>query len=170
MSVKSFFVYLAGQFLGAFIAAVLVYFSYFDALHNSNFEFHSIDTASVFTTYPYPYLSILNGLYVQTIATFLFIIMYLTLTDERNKVLHWSVVALLMGLCLTIIGTSFGYNTAFALNPARDFSPRLFILIAGWGGLSFSAYNYSFWIPLVAPMLGSFFATVFYTIFIANSK
>jgi MIP family channel proteins len=170
LSVKSFFVYLVGQFFGAFIAAVLVYCAYFDALNGSIYKFHSIETAAVFTTFPQPYLSILNGLYDQTIGTFLLIIMYLTVTDERNKNLHWSMGAMMMGLTLTIIGTSFGFNAAYSVNPARDFSPRLFTLIAGWGVSPFTANNYFFWIPLVAPMIGAFFATLFYTVLIANSK
>jgi glycerol uptake facilitator protein len=51
------------------------------------------------------------------------------------------------------IGASFGLNTGYAINPARDFGPRLWIAIVS-GGASFSADNYYFWIPIVAPLLG----------------
>jgi glycerol uptake facilitator-like aquaporin len=33
---------------------------------------------------------------------------------------------------------AFGYNCGAPINPARDFSPRLFSAMAGWGGDVFS--------------------------------
>ena len=51
------------------------------------------------------------------------------------------------------IGASFGLNTGYAINPARDFGPRLWIAIVS-GGASLSADNYYFWIPIVGPLLG----------------
>ncbi|TKR57440.1 hypothetical protein L596_030707 [Steinernema carpocapsae] len=42
------------------------------------------------------------------------------------------------------------------MNPARDFAPRLFTYFAGYGVEVFSYKNYTwFWIPIVAPMIGS---------------
>ncbi|HBE26553.1 MAG TPA: aquaporin, partial [Ktedonobacter sp.] len=41
----------------------------------------------------------------------------------------------------------------YAINPARDFGPRLWVAIVS-GGASFSADNYYFWIPIVAPLAG----------------
>jgi len=59
---------------------------------------------------------------------------------------------LIIGLLIVAIGASFGLNTGYAINPARDFGPRLWIAIAG--GDSFSANNFYFWIPIVAPLVG----------------
>ena len=42
-------------------------------------------------------------------------------------------------------------------------------LMAGWGGETFSAGNYYFWIPLLSPMMGSCFGVVLYAIFISNN-
>jgi glycerol uptake facilitator protein len=60
---------------------------------------------------------------------------------------------LIIGLLVVAIGASFGLNTGYAINPARDFGPRLWIALVS-GGASLSANNYYFWIPIVAPLLG----------------
>jgi len=44
-------------------------------------------------------------------------------------------------------------TTPYAINPARDFGPRLWVAFVT-GGASFSANDYYFWIPIVAPLLG----------------
>ena len=53
-----------------------------------------------------------------------------------------------------VIGMSFGYNAGYAINPARDFGPRLFTAVAGWGSEVFRAGNGWWWVPIVAPVLG----------------
>jgi len=57
---------------------------------------------------------------------------------------------LIIGFVIFAIGASFGLNTGYAINPARDFGPRLWIAIVS-GGASFTSYT---WIPIVAPLLG----------------
>ena len=46
---------------------------------------------------------------------------------------HKGVIPIAMGLIVTGIGTAFAFNCGYAINCARDFGPRLFTLIAGWG-------------------------------------
>ena len=53
------------------------------------------------------------------------------------------------------IGMSFGFNAGYAINPARDFGPRLFTAVAGWGTEVFRAGNGWWWVPLTAPVLGA---------------
>jgi len=54
-----------------------------------------------------------------------------------------------------MIGTGFAYNAGYPCNPARDFGPRLFTLIIGYG---FEVFNYKdycwFWIPIIGPLIG----------------
>ena len=57
-------------------------------------------------------------------------------------------------MLIVAIGASFGLNTGYAINPARDFGPRLWIAIVS-GGASFTADNYYFWLPIVAPLTGA---------------
>ena len=52
------------------------------------------------------------------------------------------------------IGMTFGYNSGYAINPARDFAPRVFTLLAGWGSEVFSAGEHWWWVPIVGPLAG----------------
>jgi glycerol uptake facilitator protein len=74
------------------------------------------------------------------------------------------------------IGMSYGANAGYAINPARDFGPRLFAYFAGFGkvalpgsysspGLTFSDY---FWIPIVGPLIGGVIGVVLYDLFIGD--
>ncbi len=61
---------------------------------------------------------------------------------------------------------SFGANAGYAINPARDFGPRIFAWIAGWGKIAFPGdylhiQDY-FWIPIVGPLIGGALASVVY--------
>ncbi|KAG0271160.1 hypothetical protein BGZ95_001081, partial [Linnemannia exigua] len=61
----------------------------------------------------------------------------------------------LIGMTLTAIGMGLGGQTGFALNPARDFAPRVFVAAVGWGTNAFSRQGYYFWVPVIAPFLGA---------------
>jgi len=75
------------------------------------------------------------------------------------------------------VGTSLGANTGYAINPARDFGPRLFAYFAGWGkvalpgtfdnGMGFHFSNY-FWIPIVGPIIGGIIGVLLYDFFIGD--
>jgi len=72
-------------------------------------------------------------------------------------------VPLLIGLGLAAIHISFAFNAGCAINPARDFSPRLLTLIAGFGNQTFNEYfDYFFWIPLIMPHIGALIGAVTY--------
>jgi glycerol uptake facilitator-like aquaporin len=53
------------------------------------------------------------------------------------------------------VGMGFGFNSGYAINPARDLGPRLFTAVAGWGGDVFRAGNGWWWVPLLAPPIGA---------------
>jgi glycerol uptake facilitator protein len=83
---------------------------------------------------------------------------------------------LLIGFAVFAVGTSFGANTGYAINPARDFGPRLFTFFFGWGkvaipgtysapGFHFTDY---FWIPIVAPLVGGVIGALLYDWFIGD--
>jgi glycerol uptake facilitator-like aquaporin len=60
-----------------------------------------------------------------------------------------------VGLLVVLIGATFGFNSGYAINPARDFAPRLFTAVAGWGSGVFSAGNGWWWVPIVGPAMGA---------------
>jgi glycerol uptake facilitator protein len=63
--------------------------------------------------------------------------------------------ALIIGLLVAVIGASMGYLEAWAINPARDFGPRLFCYFAGWGSSALPSPGNYWWIPIVGPLLGA---------------
>ena len=173
LSFAHFFVYVIAQNLGAFLASIMVYLVYLFELENYEFGIHSIQSAGIFTTFPNNLTSTSNTetfslIWDQFISSMLFVMSVLAICDDRNTKVPGTIKAVLVGLVLLIIGTAFGFNCGFPINPARDFAPRMFCLIFGWGTQVFTAGNYFFWIPVVMPMVGSVFGTIVYQLFIAN--
>jgi aquaporin-10 len=70
----------------------------------------------------------------------------------------------LVGMLVMAIGMAFGVNAGYAINPARDFGPRLFTALAGWGPGVFTAANGWWWVPIVAPCLGGLLGGYFYDV------
>jgi len=60
------------------------------------------------------------------------------------------------------------YNCGYAINPARDFGPRIFTSFE-WGYQVWTLGDNFFWIPIVGPMVGSLIATIFYTLIVSNN-
>ena len=54
-------------------------------------------------------------------------------TDSKNSEVKAGLKPFVIGIILWAIGSSFGMNAGYAINPARDFGPRVFTAIAGWG-------------------------------------
>ncbi|XP_015132919.2 aquaporin-7 isoform X2 [Gallus gallus] len=152
-------VYLLGQFLGSFLAAATIFGLYYDALHdytNGNFTVTGpTATASIFSTYPSPYMSLTGGFFTEFIATVMLLLGILVIHDEKNNGALKGTHALVTGILVLGIGMGMGMNTGYAINPSRDLPPRIFTAIAGWGVDVFRAGNYWWWVPVVAPTLGS---------------
>lgn len=80
----------------------------------------------------------------------------LALTDDGNGVPRGPLAPLLIGLLIAVIGGSFGPLTGFALNPARDFGPKVVAYLAGWGDIAFTGGRDIpyFLVPMFAPIVG----------------
>lgn len=57
----------------------------------------------------------------------------LAVCDKKNSEVLSGLKPFMIGIILWAIGSSFGMNAGYAINPARDFGPRLFTAMAGWG-------------------------------------
>jgi aquaglyceroporin related protein, other eukaryote len=77
-----------------------------------------------------------------------------------------------LGLFFVIfgIGACFGWETGYAINLARDFGPRLMSYCLGYGHEVWSAGNYYFWVPMVAPFCGCTFGGWLYDVFIFTGE
>ncbi|XP_053304351.1 aquaporin-7-like [Spea bombifrons] len=164
-------VYVMAQMLGAFLAAAVVFCLYYEALNNytgGNFTVSGpLATASIFATYPEPYLTIGGGFLDQVIGTGALLLCILAINDKKNSPALDGTHALLVGLLVTVIGMSMGMNSGYAINPARDLGPRVFTAMAGWGMEVFRAGNYWCWVPIVAPLVGGLTGAFLYQLLVA---
>lgn len=161
-------IYMMAQFLGAFIGALLVFILYYDALNKYENE-KSLDTAKIFTTFPNDNISFLTTLFDQILGTGYLVMVIFALGEKKISNFSHGLVSLMNGLAIFVISSTMGYNCGSPINPARDFSPRFFIYISGWGGQVFTQNSFYFLIPIFGPILGAFFAAIIYTILIANN-
>ncbi|RWS23142.1 aquaporin-9-like protein [Leptotrombidium deliense] len=166
--------YFAAQYLGAFLGAVVTYCVYIDAIQNSNGRELKVvgenGTARIFSTFPNENSSILTCFVDQIVASAFFLLLINAIIDKKNMECPKGLVPVAIGFTnLSLVLFSFGFNCEGPLNPARDLSPRLFTLIAGWGNEVFSVRNYFyFWVPIVAPHFGAVIGSWIYMLFIEN--
>src|SRR6185295_11409175 len=130
--------YILAQVLGAFLAAALVYWNYAPA-------FHAVD----------PQLD-------QTIGTALLVLLVLAIIDERNQPPGSNLTPVLIGAVVVAIGMSFGGMHGYAINPARDFGPRLFTAVAGFKNNGLTDGTNAFWVPIAGPILGGLIGAAVY--------
>jgi glycerol uptake facilitator protein len=152
--------YIIAQTLGAFIAAALVYWNYLPAFQA--FDPGLEKTAGIFTTFPAFPQDPFAGLLDQTIGTALLLMMILAITDERNQPPGANMGALMVGLVVIVIGMAFGGMHGYAINPARDFGPRLFTVVAGFRNNGLTDGSRVFWVPIVGPILGGIIGSAAY--------
>jgi aquaglyceroporin related protein len=75
----------------------------------------------------------------EFLSTLMLVFVILAITDQKNAKLPPSLDPLVLFIAILGISACLGMETGFALNPARDFGPRLFTLMAGYGG---EVFNY----------------------------
>jgi MIP family channel proteins len=164
--------YVAAQIAGAFVASAVVYVTYREALGAFDGGVRQVTgdfaTAGIWATYPQKFLSLGGGLIDQIVGTALLAIGIFALTDRRNAAVPASALPAAVGALVVLIGMTYGFNAGYAINPARDFGPRLFTFLAGWGPEVFSAGNGWWWVPIVGPLVGGVLGGYVYDFFITR--
>src|SRR5579859_2284434 len=172
--------YWLAQVAGAFVAAMILYFVYQGALVNALAANHlSIGQIASATTYGgngfgwifytghRSFVGAFGAFGDEFVGTALLVGLIFAIVDVRNQPVQANLNPLIIGFLIVAIGASFGLNTGYAINPARDFGPRLWIAIVS-GGASLSADNFYFWIPIVAPLAGGAVGALIYDFTIAK--
>ena len=170
--------YIAAQVAGAFVGAAVVYLNYKDAIFASEDaagqSHHSAGTVGIFVTNPAGYFDTYWGPVISEITgTALLLIIVLAVVDLMNIPPKGNLGAVIIGFGVMAIGMSFGANSGYAINPARDFGPRLFTYLAGWGDAAFPGnvggplHDY-WWVPIVAPIIGGVIGGLIYNFFISD--
>ena len=152
--------YCIAQTAGAFAAAALVYRNYLPAFKQVDPQLEK--TAGVFTTFPaFPALP-QAGFLDQVIGTAMLLLLILAITDEFNSPPGANLSPVMIGLVVVAIGMSYGGMHGYPINPARDFGPRLFTVLAGFRNNGLTDGTGSWWVPVVAPLLGGLVGAAVY--------
>ncbi|KRM55358.1 MIP/aquaporin family protein [Lacticaseibacillus sharpeae] len=142
--------YLLGQFLGAFVGAALVILQYYPHFWQTKTEADG-NTVGIFATGPAikaPFFNFLS----EVIATFMFIFTLLNLGDFSTGLKPF-----IVGLLIMVVGQTLGGTTGFALNPARDFAPRLAYAVLPVPNRGQVHWEYA-WVPIAGPIIGGLLA------------
>lgn len=135
--------YIVSQYLGGFLAALTLFINFRDGIYNfgngkliaytdnhNNTE-AQIATGTIFATFPAPWMDELGSFIEEIIATYILLFAILAITSnllEMPKYLY----PFTIGMVITGLVLAFGLQTGATLNPARDFSPRLVLLLFGF--------------------------------------
>src|SRR5581483_3298009 len=97
--------------------------------------------------------------FVEFMGTAFLVLVILGVTHPRNSSRPQVLTAATIGLTVTILISLLGPLTMAAFNPARDFAPRVFSSLVGWGAIPFTANGLG-WLNvyILAPILGGQFA------------
>ncbi|MEU3187595.1 MIP/aquaporin family protein [Streptomyces sp. NPDC006923] len=163
--------YVVAQTAGAFVAALLVRWNYTEVLAKAD-PGHTDKTQIVFSTLPgngtLP-VSQWGALRDQIIGTALLVLVIFAVTDLLNQPPGANLGALIVGLVVVAIGMAWGADAGYAINPARDFGPRLASFITGYGGAWRDQYGgFYFWVPIVGPLVGGPLGAALYRLLVGR--
>jgi len=148
--------YIIAQVLGAFVGAIIVYLMYMD-------HFAATDDPDsklgVFSTIP-AIRNLSKNFMTEVFGTAMLLIGILGITNSNNSV--GGMGALLVGLLVWAIVLSLGGPTGCAINPARDFGPRLAHAVLPIPGKGDSDWGYGLIVPIFGPIVGGILGAVVY--------
>jgi aquaporin-9 len=172
ISFTKFILYVIVQNLGAFVGAAMTFLIYYDLINQYDGGKRQVygdkRTSHIFATYPKDYLTLRGALVDQIMSTMTLTIILQGITRRRHGVPK-NFQPALVGVTVSLLSLGYSENCQCAMNPARDFGPRLFTLVAGYGWEVFSYRDYGwFWIPLIGPCIGALLGGALYKIFVGN--
>ncbi|GAA6051197.1 hypothetical protein JCM3770_002585 [Rhodotorula araucariae] len=155
--------YIIAQILGGFCGALIIYGNYRRAIHEYDPYKLIADTdysnasATLFITAPtLGVSSTVEGFCQEVLAGGILTIAVLALGDENNAPPGAGLGAIVLGFVVVAIGMSNGWISGYAVNPARDFGPRLALWVLGYG-IELWHHNDWWWLvgPICGPIVGS---------------
>jgi glycerol uptake facilitator protein len=171
--------YWAAQVAGAFAGAAVAYADYVPAINMWNAAHGVISRAdpggmttfSIFATFPAQYYgpSMLGPLFDQILGTFFLLLFVAAIIDEMNVGVKSNLAPFMVGMAVAAIGMSFGTGAGYAINPARDFGPRLFCWLMGWSTNALPGPHGYWWVPIIGPLIGAPLGIALYKFFISDT-
>jgi glycerol uptake facilitator protein len=180
MELRRLPVYWLAQIIGAFLAGAILYLLFSGSIFNFEQVHHlirgdsnSLATAMIFADYfPNPgapanivFASHLIAFLAEALGTFLLVTTIFMLTEGCNVGGPPSSIApVMIGLTVTVIITTVAPLSMAGINPARDFGPRLFAYLAGWGKIAIPGPHGGFFtIYILGPLVGGVIAALLFT-------
>ncbi len=148
--------YMIAQFIGAAIGALLVWLQYRDHFDQTEEDGAILGTFATGPAIRNP----ISNLISETLGTF--VLVFGVLSMASPDVGLGALDAIPVAFLVIIIGAALGGTTGYAINPARDFSPRLIHSLLPIRSKGDSDWGYA-WIPIVGPLLGGAIAALLYT-------
>ncbi|WP_210482019.1 MIP/aquaporin family protein [Naasia sp. SYSU D00948] len=151
-------VYILGQFVGAFLGAVLAWLAYkrhFDEEQDAAAKLGVFSTGPAIRSYGW-------NVVTEIIGTFVLVFVVLAFgrggdPDIGTPAGLAALGPLPVALLVVAIGASLGGPTGYAINPARDLGPRIAHAVLPIRGKGSSDWGYA-WVPVVGPIIGGLLA------------
>lgn len=155
--------YVIAQLIGAMLGAAISAAVYWKHLDDESMDGET--KLAVFSTSPAIHNKLFNFL-SELVGTFvlMFVIFYITgaeITPDKTPVGLGSIGAIPVMFLVWSIGISLGGTTGYAINPARDFGPRLVHSFLPLNNKGTSNWKYA-WIPVLGPLTGAALAAGLY--------
>ena len=156
--------YIVAQLIGSILGASLVWLVYknhFNATSDPDTQLAVFSTGPAISNTFFNLLSEIVGTFVL-----IFVIFYFTdaeISDQKTPIGLGSLGAIRVAFLVWAIGLSLGGTTGYAINPARDFGPRVAHSILPIEGKGSSKWKYA-WIPITGPFIGAAIAAGLYIV------
>ena len=155
-------VYWAGELLGAFLGAVLVFLHYYPhwgETEDADLKLAVFSTGPAIRTPAWNLLSEIIGTFVLMFVIFAF--------GQPKTAAPADLGAIPVAFLVLVIGLALGGTTGYAINPARDLGPRVAHFILPIPGKRDSDWGYS-WVQVIGPLIGAALAYLVYNLAFTN--
>jgi glycerol uptake facilitator protein len=151
--------YIVAQVIGWFLGALIIRLVYAGPIGAIDPNLTHA-TQGIFSTSPGNganalHVSVGLAFFDQIVGTAVLLFLIFAITDPRGANPSPALTAIAVGLVVVGIGFALGTDAGYAINPARDFGPRLMEWISGYKGawVDQNGYPY-FWVPIIGPLVG----------------
>lgn len=162
--------YMIAQVIGGAVGAAVLYimtsplFAAFETAKNivRNTD-AGVATAKIFATYPGANVDVAHGFLIEIVLTAMLFMVIIAIGDDRSPLKVGSNLGpLFVGLAVALLVGVGGPLTMASMNPARDFGPRLFMVLAGWGSTAIPGPNGYVLAGSIAPFVGALVGGLLY--------
>ena len=186
---KKVAVYITAQMFGGFVAGAVLFGTYYKAIVAFEEErgiergMNGSEVSSMIFGEYFPNPALFRGqpgvvspiaaVLIEAWATGVLVFVIFAFTDPHNTTVgsgkHKVPVPILIGATVMVLISLYGPLTQAGLNPARDFGPRVFAAVAGWGRVAIPGPRNGFWVYIVGPLCGGLVGGALYDLVAAKA-